>query len=294
MGKKLLVAIALAVLVASAVYMGTEAFVRRKVEEDISRMVSAMSSVESLDYEKLEVGFLGSWLRFKDVSLKARDLDEKIRVDRVDIPEYRLEGDELVGLQLRLEKLRLPSKFFSDEPETGAPAGKESRYAVAELSLEYAYDPALRKMNVKNFSVVSRSLGVARIQLTLDNIEPSGISLENPAASMPSLFGASIARAEVSYLESSALKRILRNQDGTPSEAMRFLTKAVNREIGRAKRNEASPKVLEALVKIRRFLIKPEKIRIAASPVSPVPLGRFFLIRSAADVINILNLEVEL
>ena len=294
MGKKLLVGIGLLVVLGLLIDMGVDSVTHGMAEREIEKWVSETPAVERLDYDKLEVGFLGSWFRLENVSVKATDLDEKILIDRVEIPEYSLEGDQLTELRLEMDGLKVPSEFFSDAQEDLAETGTRGSYAVADLRLVYDYAPGPRRMEVKDFSVKSRALGDATVRLALENFDPSGISPENPMASMPALAGVSIAQAEVSYVERSALKRILREPDGTPSETMRFLTRAVRKEIKRAKQNGASPKALDALDKFRRFLDKPEEIRITASPESPVPLGRFVLIRKVADAIDVLNLDVEL
>ena len=294
MGKKLFFVIALLAVLGIVVDVGLDSVMHGLAEKEIARWVSETPAVERLDYDKLEVGFLGSWFRLNNVLAKIKDLDEKVLIDRVEIPEYTLEKNELTELRLEMDGLKVPSEFFSDASGDLAEAKEGGHYAVADLRLVYDYDPGPRRMEVKDFSVESRALGDATVRLTLENFDPFGISLENPMASVPALVGVSIARAEVSYVERSALKRILREWDGTPSETMRFLTRAVRKEIKRAKQNGASPKVVDTLDKFRRFLEKPEKIRITASPESPVPLGRFVLIRKVADVIDVLNLNVEL
>ncbi len=291
MGKKAIVFVTLIVMLATGIVLGLRFFVKNRVEEELSARVAQSSAVERLDYETFESGFLGSWFSLKNVSLKIAGIDQPVRMREVRIPEYRLEDEYLSELHLEIDELVVPSVLY-------VPGIVENRQAMGDLkadaSLFYRYDPSSGTLSLENLEIVSPSLGDAVLNINLTNIDPTRISLDDPVSSVPTLMGVSIASADLSYRDRSALKKLLRTGDNQPTPLQQSMSRFISEEIARLERTEGSKRALAALRNLRIFLRNPEKIHIAASPEKPVPLGRFIWVRHPGDFFDIMNIRIDM
>ncbi len=291
MGKKTVVFFGVIVLLGTGIVFGLRLFMKNRVEEELTARVAQNSTVESLDYESLNSGWIGSWFSLKNVSLKIAGIDEPIRMREIRVPDYRLENDLLTELHLEIEDLVVSQGICVSG---GAESRESPEDLKADASLVYRFDPGSNDLELESLKIISPEWGYAVLNLSLTNIEPNRISMDDPASSVPALLGVSIAAADLVYEDRSALKRLLRTGGNRPTPLLEALSSQISSEIARLEQTEGSKRALASLRKLKIYLQNPERIHITANPYKPVPLGRFIWVRQPGDFFDILNIRVEI
>ena len=273
-------------------YFAAVHLIKQKTIDKIDRTVSEIHYVEQLDFAGLHIGFSAPRLTMKEISLKIRGLEGKIRVKKFMVHDYEEKNNvvgnlnfEATGIQLPLENLQLSGK-----------ADKKRKAAIDDplfnLKCRYTYDPVSKVFHLKTFHTESESIGELIFSATLSNMNLNSISLNSPATLIASLTGVYLNSATLIYDDHSFLNELLKTGKKTANSTITNITANAICRISRIAGQESDPFVKGSLLAARNFLRNPERIEVRAAPENPVLLGRLLFIRKPEGLIRTLRLRI--
>jgi hypothetical protein len=293
MKKILMLGFGFAVVIIVTFIAGSQYYLHIRTTQEISRKVDEISYVESLEYENLKVGLWKNHFILSNVSLKIRDVKDLIRAKEISISNLKTYNGHVLGFIIDINDLGIPLKSFLAGKNFQSMEMVNQDEFLSTIGCNYHYDPDQRVLELNNIKILFPDLAEVEASVSLVNIDPSTIALNNPLAFIPQLFGISISHASVIYNDHSLSgKFFAAKSDSTASDipsAMAVFSENVNQML-REEKDEKTRVVLENILK---FINYPEKFHITLSPEKPVPLGRFLWVRHLKEIVELLNLKIE-
>ena len=293
MKKILVLGFGFAVVIIICFIAGSQYYLHIRTTQEISRVIDEVSLVESLGYEKLKVGFWGTRFSLRNVSLRIKGVNELIRTKEISVSNIQTGNGHVLGFNVEIKGIGFPLKNTLSDNSYQALNITNPDELISILGCFYQYDPDHKILNLENIEITAPELAVVEASIRLVNVDPSTISLNTPAVSLPQLLGISISQASVIYDDHSLSgKFFAAKSDSTASDipaAMAVFSENVN-QLLREEKDEKTRVVLENILK---FINYPEKFHITLSPEKPVPLGRFLWVRHLKEVVELLNMKIE-
>jgi hypothetical protein len=273
------------VIFAAVCALGLKWYVNYEVGRELNRAVADVEGLE-LSYDDLSVsifdpsvtlagvaGRLPSGERFTAGSVRVTSFDQRNPVPHYATVEARgvrlLEAPSVAGWWPGCPSLSVD----------GPPL---------DLALDYRYDPASNKLEVKTARLDCPEVGSLDFNGTF-----SGLDLAEPRVER--LIGLRIAKADLRFTEGSLLGSFLKDSAralGTSVDDFRARLCAELSAMADYAATQENPVAEDALRGIRRFVAEPGTVTIQARPGEPVPVPYFFMGRDMYDNLRLLGVSV--
>jgi hypothetical protein len=294
MKKTFIAGFCLAVVIIISLVAGFQYFLHVRTTQEISRVIDEVSLVESLGYEKLKVGFWGTRFSLRNVSLRIKGVNELIRTKEISVSNIQTGNGHLLGFNVEIKGIGVPLENTLSDNSYQALDITNPGELISILGCFYQYDPNHKILNLENIKITAPELAAVEASIRLVNVDPSTISLNNPAVSLPHLLGISIFQASVSYDDHSLLGKILQGRDHSKKPGSPGALEVISENVYQMLQKEKDEKTRIILEKVLKFIHNPEKLLFTLSPEKPVPFGRLLWVRHLREFVDLLKVNIEI
>ena len=279
--KKLIV-----VIILLAIAVGAKTYVDRSARQDVDRVLNRYRGYTEVAYQKAGVDLIGWNTHLRDVTISPVGAPAETVVEDVII--YKFDHESKLPAYVRVDfkgiHVAVTEENFGSQARELERLGYEQ--IKADIQVDYRYDLEEHVFTLNALRVGADDMGHVEMSFQVGNIDLDPNNIFFLLFAYPNIL---IHRAELRYDDDSLIPRLIRlaaeQQDTTEAEVVAELLAEIDAEIERAE----SAFSKDALKAVRRFIAKPNKIKIVINPKEPVAVGELEKLdpREVPEALNI-------
>ena len=256
------------ILIIVVALIGTKAlYIDRNASKEVEARLQKVEGFVDIEYDKVSVDLLGWKPRMKKVTISQPGSSAKTEIDSIVIKGFDDEHEIPLFMDISFEGV----KMEVNEANFGSQAKELKRLGYeeiqAKMQLNYHYDQEKKEFTLKQFRFGADDAGHIQAKFQLSNIDLNPDTLFFLLMTYPNI---RINSAEFSYDDDSLLPRLqkfMAEKEGKSVDAViEEMTDSLDREIEKEE-NKFNKKAIKAL---KKFVKKPDEIKITISPKEPV------------------------
>jgi len=215
-----------------------------------------------------------------------------VTVARVLMNGLSYADDVPTGCQLLIEGLTVPVASLGNEDERRPFLDMGYSDLVFDLSLDYAYDPVLRLVDLRKVALGLKDGGTLSLTATIEGIAPDAFG-GNPMSAMAAAADARLRAATLSFEDQSLVRRGLgfaaKGWGLNPEQALTEVRNTLQTSLKTARSNVTRNAVRSLIA----FLNDPGRLVIQLDPAQPVGMEQIQTVAGETDMLaSLLNLTV--
>lgn len=280
----------LAILIIVAALIGTKTFyIDAKAEKKVEARLQKIEGFANIEYDNVSVDLLSWKPRMKHVKISRSGSNAVTEIESVVISNFDDDHDIPLFMDISFEGVKMEvneTNFGQQAKELKHLGYKEIQ---AKMHVNYHYDPEKKKFDLKQFRFGADDAGHFQAKFHLSDIDLNPDTIVFLFMTYPKI---RINNAEFSYDDDSLLPRLqkfMAEEEGkSVDEVIEEMTAGLDREI--EKEEDAFNK--KALKALKKFVKKPNEIKITISPKEPVSLEKLMSV-PPAKVPETLNMKIK-
>lgn len=274
------------VIFAALCFFGLKWYVNSEVDRELTRSVAETPGL-ALSYADLSVDILDHTVILDRVDALFPS-GQHLQADSVRIAAFDRDNPIPHYATIAARGLTIPVTPQNFGQWAGYIRGLGIEFLSGDGSLDYAYDPETKILELRALSLDDPKLGALRLTGSLDNLNMTGFRPEQSFAlgirkavltfdnrEFMRLVGADWAK-RMGVSESTTLGRISAELDGLAAYAG----------------TQANEPAREAMLGLKTFLNDPGSLTVSANPAESVPVLYFFMGRDLFENLDLLNIHV--
>ncbi|WP_338669272.1 hypothetical protein [Pseudodesulfovibrio methanolicus] len=275
------------VIFAALCFFGLKWYVNTEVDKELTRAVADTPGL-ALSYADLSVDIIAHTVTLKGVDALFPS-GQHVQADSVSIAAFDRDNPIPHYAAISAKGLSIPVTPQNFGEWAGYIKGLGIETLFGDGTLDYAYDPETKILELKDLSLDDPKLGSIKLTGSLDNLNLTGFSPEQSFAlgirkavltfdnrEFMRLVGEDWAR-KTGVSESVTLDRISAELDGLAAYA----------------ETQANEPARAAMLGLKTFLSDPGSLTVSANPAESVPVLYFFMGRDLFENLDLLNIHVD-
>lgn len=275
------------VIFAALCFFGLKWYVNTEVDKELTRAVADTPGL-ALSYADLSVDITAHTVTLKGVDALFPS-GQHIQADSVSIAAFDRDNPIPHYATITAHGLTIPVTPQNFGEWAGYIKGLGIETLFGDGTLDYAYDPETKILELKGLSLDDPKLGALKLTGSLDNLNLTGFSPEQSFAlgirkavltfdnrEFMRLVGEDWAR-KTGASETVTLNRISAELDGLAAYA----------------ETQANEPARAAMLGLKTFLNDPGSLTVSANPAESVPVLYFFMGRDLFENLDLLNIHVD-
>ncbi len=292
--KKIILFIILGIFLGGLIAYGTMRYIAgQRVEGELAGFVEKTPAIERIIYDKVRVGVIRPAVHLEKIHIKLADYTEPMLIDQIDLMVQA--WGHSIPLQARAEIRGIHLNVHHDMLQMVGAELQSMGYddVTVTVVLDYHYDPAEKRLDLKNLSLHAVGMGRLQFELTLTNIDLPGLIAQGRQSNITSLLLAlptmGIAPGRLTYHDDSFAQRLfqLNIPPSDQKQSVRW-----HRILARILAEEKDEQIRQNIISLQNFINHPDSITVTMRPASAVPLLRLFWIKKPVDLLELFNVQI--
>jgi hypothetical protein len=284
---------ALLVLSASA-YLGLKYYIEKDARIRIQAWANQTAGISSLSYQSLEVGLFSKTVQVSQVSLQIKDKDSPVSIDKLILYSFDIKNEIPSFMHVGIQGIHISRS--NSLMQGVAPILAQLGYSDIDADLEYAYryDPVNKDLEIQQVRIRVSDMGQIEVTARLKNLDLAVVKSvpNNPLTLIAMLPAVAISGIALNYQDDSMTRRLVQlgaRQSGQSED--QFVSGIIN-QLSLEIQNQKVPSARDRLQAVQNFLKNPGVIDVAISPLQPVPLMRFVMMKNTEQLVDLLNISI--
>jgi hypothetical protein len=282
-------------ILGAGTYLGLTYYIENDARSRIHQWANQTDMISALSYQSLDVGFISKTVQVNQVSLKIKDTDSPVDVDRLVLHSFDIKSEIPSFMHVEIQGIHINrSNSFMRRV---APVLNQLGYVDIEADVEYAYryDPIKKDLEVQQIRVHAWDMGQLEVAARLNNLDLAVFkSVPNNPLSLIALVPAvAISQIALNYQDLSFIRRLIqlgaRQSGQSEAQFVSDIIQRLNQEI----QHQERPAARDRLLAVQNFIKNPGIIDVAISPLEPVPLMRFVMGENIEQIVDLLNISIK-
>ncbi len=275
-------------------YLGLKYYIEADAKSRIQQWANQTDRISGLTFQSLEVGLFAKTIQARQVSIKFKDSDRPVAIDRLVLHSFDIHHEIPSFMHVEMQGIHIrPDDSFI---KGAAPVLSQLGYTGIEADAEYAYryDPIKNDLEIQQARIRVADMGQLEITARLNNLDLAVIKSvpSSPLTLVAMLPAVAISGITLKYRDDSMTQRLVQfgaRQSGQSKE--QFVSGLIDR-LSLEIQKQNPPAVKDGLQAVQKFIENPAIIEVAVSPLQPVPLMRFALMDHIGPQLDLLNIAV--
>lgn len=282
-------------ILGAGTYLGLTYYIENDARSRIRQWANQTDMISALSYQSMDVGFFSKTVQVNHVSLKIKDTDSPVDVDRLVLHSFDIKSEIPSFMHVEIQGIHINrSNSFMGRV---APVLNQLGYVDIEADVEYAYryDPIKKDLEVQQIRVHASDMGQLEVAARLNNLDLAVFkSVPNNPLSLIALVPAvAISQIALNYQDLSFIRRLIqlgaRQSGQSEAQFVSDIIQRLNQEI----QHQERPAARDRLLAVQNFIKNPGIIDVAISPLEPVPLMRFVMGENIEQIVDLLNISIK-
>jgi hypothetical protein len=276
-------------------YLGLKLYIERDARSRLQQWVNQTGRISDLSYHSLEVGLFSKTVQISRVSLKIKDTDSPVTIDRLVLHSFDIDHETPFAMHVEMQGIHisLNNPFMKGVGPVLAQLG----YAELEATMEYAYryDPIKKDLDVQTVRVFVSDMGQLEVTARLNNIDLTSVKSvpNNPFALITLVPSIAISGITLNYQDHSMTRRLVQFGARQSGQSQEEFVSGFLHHISLAIQKQKQPASRDKLLAVQNFLADPGIIEVVISPLQPVPFMRFVMMENLDQLFDLLNITIK-
>jgi len=275
-------------------YLGLKFYIENDAEGRIRDWANQTGRISEISYQSLDVGLFSKTIQVRQVSIRIKEENSPVAVDRLILHSFDTKNEIPSFMHVEIQGIHIsPDNSLM---KGMSPVLTQLGYADIEANVEYSYiyEPINKDLEIQQLRIGLSDMGKVEFSARINNLDLATLKAvpDNPMSLIALVPAVAISGIMLDYQDNSLTQRLIElgaRQSGQRSEQfISAITEQLNLEIQR--RNQ--PAVRDMLLAFQKFLVNPGHIKVAVSPIRPVPLLTLLMENDPNERIRMLNVSV--
>lgn len=276
----LIYTLVVAAVICGMTFWGVKHYAAALAEKKLSAVVAKMSNIMAVSWQSVEVRLLSSDVVVRNIALKHKD-GARATIERALIYDFYRKSPRPNYAAVNLKGLRAEV----DETNFGDAAKQIEAWGYktldGDVTLDVFFDPTGHILYINTLELIVADAGRLRLRFIVDRF--------NPTVEWPVVFAALVIReGALEYNDGSLLKRLTESAWRKDEAFMKYLVGELAYDIVEA-RKQADTRAVRSISTFKKFLEKPDKLRLTVKLKKQLNLGHLLNIRKASDLLNLIE-----
>jgi hypothetical protein len=268
------------VVICVMVFWGIKQYAAGLAEKKLSAAVGKMSDIMTVTWQNVEVRLLSSDVVVRNLVIKHKD-GARATIERALIYDFYRKSPRPNYAAVNLKGL----KAAVDETNFGDTAKQIQAWGYktlnGDVTLDVFFDPTGKVLYINTLEFIIADAGRLRLHFIVDRF--------NPTLEWPVVFAALVLReGTLEYNDDTLLKKLTEIAWRKDETFMKYLVGEIEYDIVEA-RKQADIYAVRSYSAFKKFLEKPDKLRLKVKLIKQLNLSHILNVRKASDLLSLIE-----